>query len=191
MTADEIRASADHTAIRQLLDSLPWGGQVGPRPAGSIPDSSAGIDSLPKDAAKRLQKLMASESAYRKSLAASIARHDDVKERGVDAISDGDLLIAYCGSGPVVACRCTMELLRAHISYYLSILEILEREISTLDESIPPGYQCVEVILPVVQAYEVKLWAKAAGPRLAKARLQARLNAKGKRETANEACDKT
>lgn len=181
MTADEIRASADHTAIRQLLDSLPAGSQIGPRPAGSIPDSSAGVDSLPKDAAKRLQKLMISETAYRKSLETSIARYDDVKERGVDAISDGDLLVAYCVSGPMVACRCTMELLSAHISYYLSILEILGREISRLDETIPPGYQCVEVILPVVQAYEVKLWAKAAEPRLAKAKLQARLNAKGKK----------
>ena len=191
MTANEIRASADHVAIRQLLDSFPWGSQVGPRPAGSISGSSAGIDSLPKDASKRLRKLIDSEISYRKSLAASIARHDDVKSRGVDAISDGDLTIAFCGSGPVVACRCTMELLRAHISYYLSVLEILAQEISTLDKSIPPGYQCVEVLLPAMQAYEVKLWAKAAEPRLAKARLQARLDAIGKSETANEACDKT
>lgn len=184
MTAQQVRDSADRSAIQQMLASFPWGAAVEPRPAGSITESSAGIDRMPKDPGKRLVKLLQSESYYRDSLAKSIAKHDLLKRNGVDAMSDSDLVMAF--SGPLNACSNTMRLHEAHISYYLSVLEILEQHISILDDSVPPGYQRVDVILPAFQVYEVKLWAAAAQPKVAEARLKARLNAIGKSETANE-----
>jgi hypothetical protein len=181
-TAQQVRDSADRSAIQLMLDSFPWGADVEPRPAGSLTDRSVGIDQLPKDPGKRLAKLLASERYYRESLVASIEKHDLLKRNGVDAMSDVDLVMAFSGS--LNACRNTMELHEAHISYYLSALEILEQHISAMDDSVPPGYQCVDVILPAFQAYEVRLWAAAAQPKVAEARLKARLNAIGKSETA-------
>lgn len=179
--AQQIRDSADRSAIQLILDSFPWGAEVEPRPAGSLTDSSVGIDRLPKEPGKRLAKLFASERYYRESLAASIEKHDLLKRKGLDAMSDLDLFMAF--SGPLNACRNTMELHEAHISYYLSALEILEQHISAIDDSVPPGYQRVDVILPAFQAYEVRLWGAAARPRVAEARLKARLNTIGKSET--------
>ena len=44
--ASQVRNEADKEAIAQLLAQYSWGKDVGPRPAGTVPDSSADLDSL-------------------------------------------------------------------------------------------------------------------------------------------------
>lgn len=173
--ASQVRSEADKKAIAELLEQYPWGKDVGPRPVGSVPDSSAGLEKLPSDTAKRESKLEARIQTYRAMLARSIGKHDDLKRRGLDEVGDSDLMVCYSGN-PLSACRHTMDLHEAHISYYLSILEILDGELSKLDVSVPPGFVLVDVILPAHQAFQVKKWAETAKTRLSQARAIARMD---------------
>jgi hypothetical protein len=69
-----------------------------------------------------------------------------------------------------------MALHTAHISYDLSVLEILDRELSKLDASVPPGFVLVNAVLTAHQAFQVRQWAASAKTRLDQARAKARLN---------------
>ncbi|MNP11015.1 hypothetical protein D3C76_1031830 [compost metagenome] len=173
--ASQVRNEADKEAIAQLLAQYSWGKDVGPRPAGTVPDSSADLDSLTSEPIKRKLKLEKRIQTYRATLARSIAKHDDLKRRGLDEVGDYDLMVCYSGS-PLNACRHTMELHEAHISYDLSILEILDRELSKLDVSIPPGFVLVDAVLPAHQAFQVRKWAESAKTRLNQARAKARMD---------------
>lgn len=173
--ASQVRNEADKEAIAQLLAQYSWGKDVGPRPAGTVPDSSADLDSLTSEPIKRKLKLETRIQTYRVTLARSIAKHDDLKRRGLDEVGDYDLMVCYSGS-LLNACRHTMELHEAHISYDLSILEILDRELSKLDVSIPPGFVLVDAVLPAHQAFQVRKWAESAKTRLNQARAKARMD---------------
>ncbi|WP_146151483.1 hypothetical protein [Pseudomonas sp. R9.37] len=179
MTFDEqahkIRSEADRKAIAQLLAQYPWGKDVPARPAGAVPDSSADLERLPNDLVKRKAKLELRVQAYRSSLARSIKKHDDLKRLGLDEVGNSDLMICYSGD-PLAACRHTMALHEAHISYDLSVLEILDRELSKLDASVPTGFLLVDAVLTPRQAFQVRQWAASAKPRLEQARAKARLN---------------
>ncbi|MGC6373666.1 hypothetical protein [Pseudomonas sp. S2.OTC.A_B10] len=175
--ADQVRREADKTAIASLLGQYPWGNDVGTRPAGTVPDYCADIERLPRDPAKRRAKLATRIESYRQSLDRSIQKHDDLKRRGLAEVGDYDLMVCY-SENPLNACKRTMDLHEAHISYELSILEILERELSKLDERIPLGFVHVDAILTAHQAYQVKKWAALAEPRLNQARTKARLDTK-------------
>nr|BCU00338.1 hypothetical protein [uncultured bacterium] len=175
--ADQVRREADLAAIASLLGQYPWGKEVGPRPAGSVSDCCADTERLPRDPGKRKAKLLSRIESYRQSLARSIQKHDDLKRGGLDEVGNYDLMVCY-SENPLNACMRTMELHEAHISYDLSILEILERELSKLDESIPAGFVLVDAILTAHQAYQVKKWAERAKPRLIEARTKARLDTK-------------
>ncbi|MBD8828986.1 hypothetical protein [Pseudomonas sp. CFBP 13602] len=183
MTFDEqaclVREQADKAAIAQLLAQYPWGKDVDPRPAGSVSDSNADLERLSSDPAKRRKKLKAQIASYEKMLARSIAKHDDLKRKGLEEVGNYDLMVCYSGR-PIDACRHTMELHEAHISYDLSVLEILDRELGKLDTSIPDGFKEIDVVLTALEAYQVRKWAEAAAPRLAHARAKARLNARVK-----------
>lgn len=179
MTFDEkarkIRSEANTEAIAQLLAQYPWGKDVPPRPVGTVPDSSADLDRLPTDPVKRKTKLESRVQAYRSSLARSIKKHDDLKRLGLDEVGNSDLMICYSGD-PLSACRHTMALHTAHISYDLSVLEILDRELLKLDASVPPGFVLVNAVLTAHQAFQVRQWAASAKTRLDQARAKARLN---------------
>lgn len=175
--ADQVRREADLPAIALLLGQYPWGIDVLPRPEGTVPDSSADLDRLSRNPVKRRAKLEAGIRSYRLSLAKSIQKHDDLKRRGLDEVGNYDLMVCY-SENPRSACARTMELHEAHISYDLSILEILERELSKLDKSIPPGFVLVDAILTAHQAFQVRKWAELAKPRLNQTRTKARLDTK-------------
>jgi len=51
--ASQVRNEADKEAIAQLLAQYSWGKDVGPRPAGTVPDSSADLDSLTSEPIQR------------------------------------------------------------------------------------------------------------------------------------------
>ena len=153
--ASQVRNEADQKAIAQLLAQYPWGKDVEPRPPGTVPDSSADLEGLTSDPIKRKSKLEKRVQTYREMLARSVAKHDELKRRGLDEVGNSDLMVCYSGN-PLSACRHTLELHEAHISYYLSILEILERELSKLDVSIPPGFVLVDAVLPAHQAFQVR-----------------------------------
>lgn len=55
--AIQARSEADQEAIAQLLAQYPWGKDVGPRPPGTVPDSSADLEGLTSDPTKRKSKL--------------------------------------------------------------------------------------------------------------------------------------
>ena len=173
--ASQVRNEADQKAIAQLLAQYPWGKDVGPRPPGTVPDSSADLEGLTSEPIKRKSKLEKRVQTYRVMLARSIAKHDELKRRGLDEVGDSDLMVCYSGN-PLSACRHTMELHEAHISYYLSILEILDRELSKLDVSIPPGFVLVDAVLPAHQAFQVRKWAESTKIRLNQARAKARMD---------------
>ena len=173
--ASQVRNEADQKAIAQLLAQYPWGKDVGPRPPGTVPDSSADLEGLTSDPIKRKSKLEKRVQTYREMLARSVAKHDELKRRGLDEVGNSDLMVCYSGN-PLSACRYTMELHEAHISYYLSILEILDRELSKLDASIPPGFVLVDAVLPAHQAFQVRKWAESAKIRLNQARAKARMD---------------
>lgn len=173
--ANQVRRNADLAAIVLLLDQYPWGKDVGPRPAGTVPDSSAGLERLSLDPAKRRAKLKTQIQSYRQSLARSIQKHDDLKCRGLVEVGNYDLMVCY-SENPLSACKWTMELHEAHISYDLSILEILDCELAKLDESVPIGFVRVDAVLTAHQAFMVRKWAAAAKPRLDRVRAKARLN---------------
>lgn len=173
--ANEVRMDADLAAIALLLGQYPWGKDVGPRPAGTVPDSSAGLERLSLDPAKRRTKLKTQIQSYRQSLARSIQKHDDLKCRGLVEVGNYDLMVCY-SENPLSACKWTMELHEAHISYYLSILEILEQEWLKLDQSIPPGFVLVDAVLTAYQAFQVRQWAELAKTRLNQARAKVQMD---------------
>ena len=82
--ASQVRSEADQKAIAQLLAQYPWGKDVGPRPPGTVPDSSADLEGLTSDPIKRKSKLEKRVQTYREMLARSIAKHDELKRRGLD-----------------------------------------------------------------------------------------------------------
>ena len=173
--AQRVRNESDQVAIAQLLAQYPWGCDVGPRKTGTVTDSSADIDRLPKDPKKRKAKLEQKVKSYQIMLERSIAKHDSLKRRGLEDVSNYDLMVCY-SANPLRACKFTMDLHEAHISYDRSILEILHRELSELEESVPPGFVLVEAVLPAYQAYQVKKWAEQARKRLHHARTKARMD---------------
>lgn len=173
--AERVRAEADQRAIAQLLDQYPWGKDVEPRPAGTVPDSSADLDRITSNPAKRRAMIERRIHSYGQTLARSIQKHDDLKRQGLDEVGNYDLMVCY-SENPLSACKWTMELHEAHISYYLSILEILERELSKLEEGIPPGFVLVDAVLTARQAFQVRKWAESAKARLNQARARARMD---------------
>lgn len=173
--ASHARSEADHEAIALLLSKYPWGKDIVPRPAGTVPNSSVDLERLPNDPSKRKAKLESRVRSYRMMLARSISKHDSLKRLGLDEVGDSDLMICYSGD-PYAACRHTIELHEAHISYALSVLEILDRELSKLDESVPPGFVQVNAVLTAHQAFQVRQWAASSKLRLDQARAKARLN---------------
>lgn len=173
--ACQARSEADQEAIAQLLAQYPWGKDVAPRPVGTVPDSSADLDRLTTDPVKRKAKLESRVHSYRTMLTRSINKHDNLKRLGLDEVGDSDLMVCYSGN-PLAACRHTIELHEAHISYALSVLEILDRELSKLDASVPPGFVLVNAVLTAHQAFQVRQWAVSSKQRLDQARAKARLN---------------
>lgn len=171
--ASQIRINADYAAIAQLLEQYPWGADVSPRTAGSVHFSD--LESLPSDPTKRKARLEKQVGSYQAALERSIQKHDDLKNRGLEAVCDYDLVIAYSGRA-LNACKFNMELFVAHISYDLSILEILDCELAKLDESVPIGFVRVDAVLTAHQAFMVRKWAAAAKPKLDRVRAKARLN---------------
>ncbi len=174
--ADYIRCNADQGAIAKLLGQYPWGKDVGPRAPGTVTDSSVDLGNLSNNRSKRKAALEKRIYSYQQSLARSIQKHDALKRVGLAEVSNSDLMVCYSGK-PLSACKWTMELHEAHISYALSILEILEAELSKLDESIPAGFILVDVLLTAHQAFQVRKWAEQAQRRLSQARVKARMDA--------------
>lgn len=80
--ANQVRKEADKEAIAKLLAQYPWGKDLGPRPAGTVSDSSADLDSLTSEPIKRKLKLEKRVQTYRATLARSIAKHDDAQASG-------------------------------------------------------------------------------------------------------------
>lgn len=71
--ASQVRNEVDQKAIAQLLAQYPWGKDVGPRPPGIVPDSSADLEGLTSDPIKRKSKLEKRVQTYREMLARSVA----------------------------------------------------------------------------------------------------------------------
>lgn len=175
--AAEIRREADQEAIAKLLDLYPWGQDVEPRPAGTVSESIACLDRLSRNPTKRRKKIEQRIQSYRQSLARSIQKHDSLKRNGLAEVGDFDLMVCY-SENPLSACKWTMELHQAHISYGLSIIAIMDAELGKLDTSVPAGFVQVDAILTAHQAYQVRKWAEQAKARLNQARAKARMDTK-------------
>lgn len=181
----QVRLKADRDAIAELLAQYPWGRDVEPRAPGSIPSHCAGIDSLSADPAKRKAKLQRQVQIHQNSLFRSIEKHDSLKRRGLDNVGDADLMVCYSGDA-LKACKFTIELHEAHISYDLSILEKLDGELAKLDDSIPPGFVLINAVLPAYQAYQIRKWGKSAQTRVEQARAKARMNTRMNQREPND-----
>jgi hypothetical protein len=164
-------------AIAALLATYPPGQEIPARAPGQITEASAQLDRLPGDARKRRIKLLERIKQVKACLAGEIERYDNFLRRGLDAVSASDLSICYSGDA-FKACKGTITLLHNHVSYSVSILCLLEAELTRLDgataSAIPVGFVAVDVVLPAHQAFIVRKWAKAAEQRMAEAHAKTR-----------------
>jgi hypothetical protein len=162
-----IRDGADHQAIATLLGRYPAGRDIAPREPGSVSSPDALLANLPRDPKKRRTQLKRQLTSYCESLRADIEQYDQIRHDGLKAISDSDLLIAYSGDA-LNACRCSIELKAAHISYDRSMIEALEIALETTPAQQAKqrhGFIRVRANLPPQKAFIVKKWAVAAKKR--------------------------
>jgi len=89
------------------------------------PHSARRVPVAPAARAGYLAKLIDSNQA---ELQRDIARYNDLRARGLAALSRCDILISS-GGRPLEALRCALDLKTAHISYHLSILVRLALEL--------------------------------------------------------------
>ncbi|MDN7880088.1 hypothetical protein [Burkholderia aenigmatica] len=159
-----VREQADSNAIVELLAAYPAGVDIGPRPPGSVSYADTVIGKLPRDGKKRRVRLEAELASCRASLRADVKRYDDLRRNGLRAISDSDLMIAYSGDA-LHACRCSLELKAAHISFHRSMVEALLRALEVDEADRAKSARAkpvkVKVTLSLQKAFVVKKWAAA------------------------------
>ncbi|MDR8093116.1 hypothetical protein KPB05_37300 [Burkholderia gladioli] len=159
-----VREQADSAAIAALLAAYPIGADVEPRPPGSVSYADTLIGKLPRDSKKRRAKLEAELASCRKALHADIKHYDELRRNGLRAISDSDLMIAYSGDA-LHACRCSLELKAAHISFNRSMVDALLHALDAdeAERTKPARTKSVRVKVKLSphKAFVVKKWAAA------------------------------
>jgi hypothetical protein len=161
----QIRQQADQAAIGRLLAEAPCGRDIGPREPGSVTTPQSLLEKLPRDLSKRRAQLERELISYRHALRRDIRRYEQIRLGGLASLSAYDLVIAFSGDA-LAACRCSLELKDAHISYNRSMIEALEAALAVLegerDKQRFAAAERVKVALPVQKAFIVRKWADAA-----------------------------
>ena len=120
-------AAVAPAAVAALIARYPEAEHVGIRSNWNEldPHSARRVPVAPAARADYLAKLIDSNQA---ELQRDIARYNDLRVRGLAALSRCDILISS-GGRPLEALRCALDLKTAHISYHLSILVRLALEL--------------------------------------------------------------
>lgn len=123
-TAQEIREAADRIAIESVIAAFPAADEIPPR---EVFSPEVAMDKLAADPKRRAEQLAERLESWSMQLREDVQRYEDVRTRGVHAVSDYDLTIAY-GEDATAAVRDTLKLKVAHISYARSALLVLLAE---------------------------------------------------------------
>lgn len=134
----EVTSQSPAPRTAQYDPSHPWhyyhkGDGASPMPAGEIPAAKSYLDlgvKLPRDRAKRREKLQKLYHDASDQLARDIERYTDLAERGVEALSNYDRTIAY-GGNDAIAIASSLALKYNHISLGKSRLAALERTLGS------------------------------------------------------------
>ena len=120
-------AAGDPAAVAAVLADFPPAEDIRIRERWQELDPNL-TKKAPRDLAAREAFLLAKVASYEASRLASIARYNDLRDRGLAALSPYDICISS-GNDPLGALRCALRLKDAHISYDLSILVCLHLEL--------------------------------------------------------------
>ncbi|MCW3640620.1 hypothetical protein KXR69_25010 [Ralstonia holmesii] len=125
--AAELVAAVDPAAVAAVLADFPPAEDIRIREHWRELDPTL-TKKAPRDLAARESFLLAKVASYEASRLASIARYNDLRDRGLAALSPYDICISS-SRDPLGALRCALRLKDAHISYDLSILVRLHLEL--------------------------------------------------------------
>jgi len=114
MNALTIREAADTAAIAAELGRWPRAGEIPPRDRIG-PELLMDVR-LPLGLDARQAVVRAALASWQDRLCRDLERYEDIRTRGLDAVSDHDLAIAYSGD-PLAAVRGSLRLKANHISY--------------------------------------------------------------------------
>lgn len=120
-------AATDPADVAAVIAAFPEADQIGLRENWQDLDPHVGrrVPKAPADRAEHLSRLI---ETYQGELQRDIARYNDLRARGLAALSDYDICISS-GGDPLGALRCALRLKDAHVSYALSVLVKLSLEL--------------------------------------------------------------
>lgn len=125
--AAELVAAVDQAAVAAVIADFPPAEDIRIREHWRELDPTL-TAKAPRDLPAREAFLLAKVANYEKSRLDSITRYNDLRDRGLSALSPYDICISS-SRDPVGALRCALRLKDAHISYDLSLLVRLHLEL--------------------------------------------------------------
>jgi len=132
MNAVTIREAADTAAIAAELGRWPRAGEIPPR---DRIGPELLMDVLPLGLDARQAVVRAALASWQDRLCRDLERYDDIRKRGLDAVSDHDLAIAYSGD-PLAAVRGSLRLKANHISYDRAAVLWLLAELARIEDAL-------------------------------------------------------
>lgn len=130
--AQALRDASDPQAVADLVARFPSPESIGGR---RLFDPTWALEKLPRDPTARLTAVETRITEQREHNTADHHRYDDLRARGLAALSDYDITISS-GGRPLEALHCALQLKTNHITYGHSTLLALESERAALLDAI-------------------------------------------------------
>lgn len=131
-TAQDLRSATDPELVAALIRRYPPPDGIGRR---QHFDPSWALEKLPREPGVRLAALEARIAEQQAKNAADASRYDDIRARGLDAMSDYDITISS-GGRPLDALHSALTFKTNHITYGNSMMAALEAEHVILRDAI-------------------------------------------------------
>jgi len=123
--AAEIRRDADPAEVQAIIEESRPVAAIGIRERLDLFHRILERERLPKDPGRRMVRLKHLIEQERANLAKREGRYRELRQFGLEALSDYDLTIPYSGDG-LAALRFALKTVDAHISFSLSMLLVLD-----------------------------------------------------------------
>jgi len=129
-----IREQTDAEAVNGVIRSFPTGGELLARPSPSEDKvRSLTAERLPASAAARLGAINGRLGQARTELATEVARYEELRTKGIHALSNYDIVVAFSGDA-VAALRGSLNFKSGHIRTAQARLEALVDEANALEQ---------------------------------------------------------
>ncbi len=129
-----IREQADAEAVNGVIRSFPPGGELLARPSPSEDKVRLlAAERLPASAAARIGAINGRLEQARTDLATEVARYEELRIKGISALSNYDIVVAFSGDA-VAALRGSLNFKSGHIRTAQARLEALVSEANALEQ---------------------------------------------------------